>query len=67
MDCLSQQKYGLITMEHIALQELYKEKKIRAIGVSNFAPDRLADMPMIMYLLFDEYDFSLVHMEVVGL
>lgn len=27
-----------------ALQELYKEKKIRAIGVSNFAPDRLADM-----------------------
>lgn len=54
-------------MEHIALQELYKEKKIRAIGVSNFAPDRLADMPMIMYLLFDEYDFSLVHMEVVGL
>lgn len=27
-----------------ALQELYREKKIRAIGVSNFAPDRLADM-----------------------
>ena len=27
-----------------ALQELYKEKKIKAIGVSNFAPDRLADM-----------------------
>ena len=25
-----------------ALQELYKEKKIKAIGVSNFAPDRLA-------------------------
>ena len=27
-----------------ALQELYIEKKIKAIGVSNFAPDRLADM-----------------------
>lgn len=27
-----------------ALQELYREGKIRAIGVSNFAPDRLADM-----------------------
>ena len=27
-----------------ALQELYKAGKIRAIGVSNFAPDRLADM-----------------------
>lgn len=27
-----------------ALQEFYKEGKIRAIGVSNFAPDRLADM-----------------------
>lgn len=27
-----------------ALQEMYKEGKIRAIGVSNFAPDRLADM-----------------------
>lgn len=27
-----------------ALQELYKEEKIRAIGVSNFAPDRLADI-----------------------
>ena len=27
-----------------ALQELYKSGKIRAIGVSNFYPDRLADM-----------------------
>lgn len=27
-----------------ALQDLYKEGKIRAIGVSNFAPDRLADI-----------------------
>lgn len=27
-----------------ALQELYREEKIKAIGVSNFAPDRLADI-----------------------
>lgn len=27
-----------------ALQDLYRERKIKAIGVSNFAPDRLADM-----------------------
>ncbi|EXG88062.1 aldo/keto reductase, diketogulonate reductase [Clostridium sp. ASBs410] len=27
-----------------ALQDLYEEGKIRAIGVSNFSPDRLADM-----------------------
>lgn len=27
-----------------ALQDLYKEGKIRAIGVSNFSPDRLADI-----------------------
>ncbi len=27
-----------------ALQELYKERKIRAIGVSNFFPDRLVDL-----------------------
>lgn len=27
-----------------ALQELYREEKIKVIGVSNFAPDRLADI-----------------------
>ena len=27
-----------------ALEDLYKEKKVRAIGVSNFYPDRLSDI-----------------------
>lgn len=26
------------------LEELYKEGKVRAIGISNFYPDRLADI-----------------------
>ena len=26
------------------LEKLYKEGKVRAIGVSNFSPDRLADI-----------------------
>lgn len=41
---LLHQPFGDYYGAYRALQELYKEKKIRAIGVSNFAPDRLADI-----------------------
>lgn len=41
---LLHQPFGDYYGAYRALQELYKAGKIRAIGVSNFYPDRLADM-----------------------
>ena len=41
---LIHQPYGDIYGEWRAMQELYKEGRIRAIGVSNFHPDRLMDL-----------------------
>ena len=41
---LIHQPYGDVYGEWRALEELYKEGKIRAIGVSNFQPDRLMDL-----------------------
>ena len=41
---LIHQPYGDIYGEWRAMQELYKEGRIRAIGVSNFHPDRLIDL-----------------------
>ncbi len=41
---LIHQPFGDIYGEWRALEELYKEGKIRAIGVSNFQPDRLIDL-----------------------
>ena len=41
---LIHQPYGDVYGEWRALQEFYKEGKIRAIGVSNFQPDRLMDL-----------------------
>ena len=41
---LIHQPYGDVYGEWKAMQELYKEGKIRAIGVSNFTPDRLIDL-----------------------
>jgi len=41
---LIHQPYGDVYGEWRAMQELYKEGKIRAIGVSNFHPDRLMDL-----------------------
>lgn len=41
---LIHQPYGDVYGEWRALEELYKEGKLRAIGVSNFQPDRLIDL-----------------------
>jgi 2,5-diketo-D-gluconate reductase A len=41
---LIHQPYGDIYVQWRAMQDLYKEGKIRAIGVSNFHPDRLMDL-----------------------
>lgn len=41
---LVHQPYGDVYGEWRAMQELYKEGKVRAIGVSNFHPDRLIDL-----------------------
>ena len=42
--CLLHQPYADYYGAWRALEELYKEGKIRAIGVSNFYPDRLVDI-----------------------
>ncbi|GAA4740232.1 aldo/keto reductase [Flavisolibacter ginsenosidimutans] len=41
---LIHQPYGDVYGEWRAMQDLYKEGKVRAIGVSNFQPDRLVDL-----------------------
>ncbi|WP_181308614.1 aldo/keto reductase [Rufibacter sp. XAAS-G3-1] len=41
---LIHQPYGDVYGEWRAMQDLYKEGKVRAIGVSNFQPDRLIDL-----------------------
>ena len=41
---LIHQPYGDVYGEWRAMEDLYREKKIRAIGVANFHPDRLMDL-----------------------
>ncbi|MEA5427917.1 aldo/keto reductase [Arcicella lustrica] len=43
---LIHQPYGDVFGSWRAMEELYKEGKIRAIGVSNFQPDRIMDLLM---------------------
>ncbi len=40
---LLHQPFGDYYGAYHALEDLYKEGKLRAIGVSNFSPDRLSD------------------------
>ena len=48
---LIHQPYGDVYGEWRAMQELYKAGKVRAIGVSNFQPDRLMDLTIHMDVL----------------
>lgn len=41
---LIHQPYGDVHGSWRAMEDLYKEEKVRAIGVSNFLPDRLVDL-----------------------
>jgi 2,5-diketo-D-gluconate reductase A len=41
---LIHQPYGDVYGEWLAMEELYQQGKIRAIGVSNFQPDRITDL-----------------------
>src|SRR6266480_6009493 len=41
---LIHQPFGDVYSEWRAMQDLYKEERVRAIGVSNFHPDRLIDL-----------------------
>lgn len=42
--CLLHQPFNDVYGAYRALEELYKEGKIRAIGISNFYPDRMVDI-----------------------
>lgn len=42
--CLLHQPFGDVYGAYRALEELYDEGKIRAIGISNFYPDRMVDI-----------------------
>ncbi len=42
--CLLHQPFGDVYGAYRALEDLYDAKKIRAIGISNFAPDRMIDL-----------------------
>lgn len=43
---LIHQPFGDVYGEWRAMEELYQQGKIRAIGVSNFLPDRIMDLMM---------------------
>ncbi len=60
--CLLHQPFGDVYGAWRALEELYEAGKVRAIGVSNFFPDRLTDLclsqrirPMVNQIEFSPY------------
>ena len=65
---LIHQPYGDVYGEWRAMEELYKQGKIRAIGVSNFLPDRMMDLTIHNQIVpaVNQIEVSPFHQRVKG-